>query len=192
MRSRLIGHVTLLSVLLGGFSGAAFADSKVKGKAVGDKEIEKQSAWEQKVMGEDNAKAADLKKIAAAQKLADKARKNPPPPPAPKVKDPNKEGVRAKQEAAIGLPVASDEPTRKKHAAAKKDADNNSANDELGSLVASSLAADKASHGGVSPSAHGDDASSARAKGKGHARASGSTHASAAPSGLDQLFGSGK
>jgi hypothetical protein len=191
MRSRLIGHVTL-TLLLAGLSGAALADSKAKGKAVGDKEIEKQSAWEQKVMGEDSAKAADLKKIAAAQKLADKARKNPPPPPTPKVKDPNKEGVRAKHEAAIGLPIASDEPTRKKHAAAKKDADNNSANDELGSLVASSLAADKASHGGVSPSAHGNDSSSGRTRGKGHARASGGAQSGSSSSALDQLFGSGK
>ena len=50
-------------------------------------------------------------KQAAAQKLAEESKKNPPPEPAPKYKDPNKEGVRAKHEASIGLPIESDDPT---------------------------------------------------------------------------------
>ena len=137
--------------LSGSFS-AAWAQPKGGGKKgtveVGsDKTIEKQSAWEQQVMGEDGAKKNDLKKIAAAQKLAEEARKNPPPPePAKKHKDPSKEGARAKAEASIGLPIESEEAEKsqtKKPLAAKKVEPTNSANDELGALVAASLASDK-------------------------------------------------
>jgi len=137
--------------LSGSFS-AAWAQPKSGGKKstveVGsDKTIEKQSAWEQQVMGEDGAKKNDLKKIAAAQKLAEEARKNPPPPePAKKHKDPSKEGARAKAEASIGLPIESEEAEKsqsKKPLAAKKVEPTNSANDELGALVAASLASDR-------------------------------------------------
>ena len=131
-------------------SSTAWAQPKGKKastEADGDKSIEKQSAWEQKVMGEDSAKKADMKKIAAAQKLAEEARKNPPPEPVKKVKDPNKEGVHAKSEASIGLPIESEEAQKsqaKKPVVAKKVAPS-SADDELGALVAASLASEKKS-----------------------------------------------
>jgi hypothetical protein len=151
MKFKLLGYAALVLFGFAVASGTAAAQGRNRKKGgepsggVSDKNIEKQMAWEQKVMGEDSAKESDMKKIAAAQKLADEARKNPPPPPPPKVKDPNKEGVRAKQEASIGLPIASDEAPRAKKSpvTAKKAEPSNSANDELGALVASSLAEDK-------------------------------------------------
>jgi hypothetical protein len=141
--------VAVLAVVFGLTSGTAFGDPKKKKgtEEAGDKGLDRQMAWENKVMGDDSAKQAELKKIANAQRLAEEARKNPPPPPAPKVKDPNKEGVRAKQEAEIGLPIESEEASQrqaKKSGPAKKAETANSANDELGQLVASSLAADRA------------------------------------------------
>ena len=158
MRSTLLlGHAAVLCLALGFGAQAASAEPRHKQKKESDttdRTLDKQMAWEQKVMGDDGAKTADLKKIAAAQKLADEGRNNPAPPPPPKVKDPNKEGVRAKQEASIGLPIASDEAQGSratKKAAVKKETPSSSANDELGALVASSLAEDKAS-GSASPS----------------------------------------
>jgi len=157
MRSTLLlGHAALLCLTLGLGAQSASAEPRHKQKKESDatdRTLDKQMAWEQKVMGEDGAKKADMKKIAAAQKLADEGRNNPEPPPPPKVKDPNKEGVRAKQEASIGLPIESDQaqsPRAKKAAVAKKEAPSSSANDELGALVATSLAEDKSS-GSVSP-----------------------------------------
>ena len=216
MRSKLLGQVIALTMGLG-MSGALMAQPKNKNKSseVGsDKTIDKQSAWEQKVMGEDSAKKSDLRKIAAAQKLADEARKNPPPIAAPKVKDPSKEGARAKQEASIGLPIASDEATRttKKasagngNASRKATAPSSSANDELGSLVASSLAADKVAASGSPSSPAGDSPSVGRsgnrAKGAARHRAKGGARAKSGGGGvadgagtggsLDQLFAAGK
>lgn len=142
--------VAVLTVVFGLTTSTAFGDPKKKKgtEEAGDKALDRQMAWENKVMGDDSAKQAEMKKIANAQRLAEEARKNPPPPPAPKVKDPNKEGVRAKQEAEIGLPIESEEASQrhaKKSASVKKpEATSNSANDELGQLVASSLAADRA------------------------------------------------
>lgn len=242
MRSKLpaqaLGKVIVLTIGLG-MSAMGYAQPKAKSKsseAGGDKSIEKQSAWEQQVMGEDSAKKSDLRKIAAAQKLADQARKNPPPIAAPKVKDPSKEGVRAKQEASIGLPIASDEAPRSPRGKSGKNAKNgavagdgstgsgswsgkkvaqptSSANDELGSLVATSLAEDKASqaaagtHAGVAGdgplgrSAVNDGrtnrprgGSRAHARGKSRARSGGEGVAGrgSSPGALDQLFAAGK
>ena len=156
-------------------------------EAGGDKSIEKQSAWEQKVMGEDNAKKADMKKIAAAQKLAEEARKNPPPEPVAHHKDPNKEGVRAKREASIGLPIESEQETTSKapkKVAAKK-AEPNSADDELGALVAASLASDKPA---AASSTTSRDGGGRGRKGKGQP----ATAKAAKPSSLDLMFASGK
>ncbi|MES1206569.1 MAG: hypothetical protein ABUS79_11595 [Pseudomonadota bacterium] len=167
------------------------------GESGGDKTIDKQMEWEKKVMGDDKAKQSDMRKIAAAQKLADEAAKNPPPLPAPKVKDPNKEGVRAKQEAAIGLPIASDNEARTKKtsgASAKKAAEaSSSANDELGALVASSLAEEKSTANGTTsqPRANrtkGGGNSGARGKGRSRGRAT----AGGAPSTLDSMFAASK
>jgi len=158
MRSKVFRQVAVVLVVAGAGSLRASAQPKHKAESaeVSDKTMDKQMAWENKVMGEDRAKQADMKKIAAAQKLADEARKHPAPEPAPRVKDPNKEGVHAKQEAAIGLPIASEEAeaarrSKKGLSAKKAAAPSGSANDELGALVASSLASDKAgrSDGGV-------------------------------------------
>jgi hypothetical protein len=177
--------------LSGSFS-AAWAQPKSGGKkgtveAGSDKTIEKQSAWEQQVMGEDAAKKNDLKKIAAAQKLAEEARKNPPPPePAKKHKDPSKEGARAKAEASIGLPIESEEAEKsrtKKPLAAKKVEPSNPANDELGALVAASLASDK-KEAAMAPAPANATTSSSRgrsAKGK-------TTTAKASGSSLDKIF----
>ena len=180
MRSMLLRQVAVVLVL-GVGAASVHAEPKNKGKSSdsSDKSIDKQMAWENKVMGEDSAKQADMKKIAAAQKLAEEARKHPAPEPAPKVKDPNKEGVRAKQEASIGLPIASDEEAsrhaKKSSGGAKKTtAAPSSSNDELGALVASSLASDK---GGAS------DSGSKAGKGKGKCGKSGG-----APSSLDLMF----
>jgi len=164
-----------------------------------DRTIEKQSAWEQKVMGDDGGKRADLEKIANAQRLGDEARKNPPPQAPKKHKDPNKEGARAKNEATIGLPIASEEKAPPKRttpapAAGKKAARGDSANDELGALVATSLADDR--KGGAAPA---PATSSAARTGHGPARAgkgrgkSGRPSAAAppAPSSLDRMFSAG-
>ena len=154
-----------------------------------DKTIEKQSAWEQQVMGEDAAKKNDLKKIAAAQKAAEEARKNPPPPePAKKHKDPSKEGARAKAETSIGLPIESEEAEKsqtKKPLAAKKVEPNNSANDELGALVAASLASDRKEAATVPSSPRASNASS-----KGRASKGKTTTTAKAGSGssLDKIF----
>jgi hypothetical protein len=195
MRSKLIGYVIALTVGFG-LSSVAVAQPKNRSKgsdSLGDKSIEKQSEWENKVMGDDATKRAEMKKIAAAQKLAADAAKNPPPVAAPKVKDPNKEGVRAKQEASIGLPIASDSEAQhaKKAAGPKKAAPApNSANDELGALVASSLAEDKGSDASASSSAKGGNRTKGgfgSAKGKGHAKAGGGGSSS-----LDQMFAADK
>jgi hypothetical protein len=202
MRSKVLGYVIALTA---GFalSTVARAEPKNRGKASasdGDKSIDKQMEWEKKVMGDDGGKAAEMRKIAAAQKIADEAAKRPPPIQAPKVKDPNKEGVRAKQEAAIGLPIASDQEThtptpRKGGGNSKKAAEpKSSANDELGALVASSLAEDKA------PDSHAratrDRASQARAgqtsAGARGAKGKGRTRAPSAPNSLDQMFATSK
>jgi hypothetical protein len=185
----LLGYVIALTV---GFamSSVAYAEPKNRAKASAsdsDKSIDKQMEWEKKVMGDDGGKAADMKKIAAAQKLADEAAKRPPPVQAPKVKDPNKEGVRAKQEAAIGLPIASDQEAHalKKTGGSKRSAEQkSSADDELGALVASSLAEDKApgSHARTSQ----PKSASHAAKGKGRAKAT------VAPSSLDEMFAASK
>ncbi|HEX2658929.1 MAG TPA: hypothetical protein VHU40_11685 [Polyangia bacterium] len=155
-----------------------------------DKSIEKQSAWEQKVMGEDSAKKADAKKIANAQRLAEEARKNPPPEPVAHHKDPNKEGVRAKREASIGLPIESEQEQKaapKKVAAAKKAETSGPANDELGALVAASLADEKKQSGGATAS------NDVGAHGKGRKAKGRETAAkSAEPSSLDRMFAGGK
>ena len=157
-------------------------------EAGADKSIEKQSAWEQKVMGEDSAKKADAKKIANAQRLAEEARKNPPPEPVQHHKDPNKEGVRAKREASIGLPIESEQETKsapKKVAAAKK-TEASPANDELGALVAASLADDKKATGPATASSDsGNRGHGKKAKGR-------ETTAKAEPSSLDRMFAGGK
>lgn len=151
MRSRQLGCVIGLTVAVA-FSSVALGQGKGKGKSTeaGDKTMDKQMEWEKSVMGADNAKAADAKKIANAEKIRKEALKHPPPIPAPKVKDPNKEGVRAKQEASIGLPIESDNysPAHKK-AAAKKAAPTASDSDELGALVATSLAEHKHADAGA-------------------------------------------
>jgi len=180
MRSMLLSQVAVVLVLgVGAASVHAEPKNKAKVSDSTDKSIDKQMAWENKEMGEDSSKQADMKKIAAAQKLAEEARKHPAPEPAPKVKDPNKEGVRAKQEASIGLPIASEEEAshhaKKASSPSKKTAAApNSGNDELGALVASSLASDKS---GSSDSA----AKSGKGKGK-HGKAG------SAPSSLDLMF----
>jgi len=189
MRFKLLGTVTLMSLGLGLSTGAYGQGNKKNKGQVGDQTIDKQMAWENKVMGEDQTKSAEMRKIAAAQKLAEEARKNPPPEPAPKVKDPNKEGVRAKQEAAIGLAIPSDEPEHKakKAPVAKKAETKSSTDDELGQLVAASLAEEK-----PEPAAHkGATAASPKArKAKGRKGKGGGT--AAAPSALDQMFAAGK
>lgn len=159
--------------------------------------IEKQSAWEQKVMGDDSEKKAEMKKIAAAQKMAEEARKNPPPEPAVHHKDPSKEGVNAKREASIGLPIEDDmdKPAHKKAPVAKK-ADTNEADDELGAFVAASLASEKKSETAA------DEKSVASAspgrkvhgrKGKGRKGKPGKAAATdAQPNALDRMFGGGQ
>ena len=198
MRSKLLRVVLFVCFGLAVGVGTVVAQPKNKGKsgqAGGDQTMDKQMAWEQKVMGDDSAKRADMKKIAAAQKLAEEAKKNPAPAPAPKVKDPNKEGVRAKQEAAIGLPIADEAPQHasKKAAVAKKTSPAPSGgNDELGALVASSLAEDRKADPGTSAS--GDDEGQKGKRGhKGKAKG-GKAHAAASsgpPSSLDRLLTSG-
>jgi hypothetical protein len=189
-------------------SAPAAAEPKSKSKSsseAGDKSIDKQMAWEQKVMGEDGAKKADMKKIAAAQKLAEESRKNPPPEPAPTHKDPNKEGVRAKHEASIGLPIESDEAPKSNSAkratvAKKTAAPSSSANDELGALVASSLASDKKAEAAENDSADSEASTARPSRGKGHKGRRAKAHGKAstasakpdAPSSLDQMFAAGK
>lgn len=188
--------VAVLAVVFGFASGTAFGDPKKKKgtEEAGDKGFDRQMAWENKVMGDDSAKQAEMKKIANAQRLAEEARKNPPPPPAPKAKDPNKEGVRAKQEAEIGLPIESEEASQrqvKKSGGAKKaETANNSANDELGQLVASSLAADRAQDREREQA----EARAARSHGKrgtvkGRTPMRGRASSPSSSSSLDQLFG---
>ena len=173
---------------------------KASGAEVGaDHTMEKQSAWEQKVMGDDGGKRADMKKIAAAQKLGEDARKNPPPEPPKKHKDPNKEGVRAKNEAAIGLPIASDEKSPAKRATSapvpsKKAWRGDSTNDELGALVASSLADDRKGGAAAGP-VTGAPAAAGRGPGRGgkaHGkRGRTAAAAPAAASSLDRMFSAG-
>lgn len=195
MHSRLSGLTLALCLGVSGLglsiaTSTAWAQPKNKKGPVeaGDKSFEKQSAWEEKVMGEDGAKQADKKKIAAAQKLAEETRKNPPPEPVKKHKDPNKEGARAKNEASIGLPIESEEAqktTPKKATVAKKAEPGGSANDELGALVASSLASDK-----KADAAPASDASSARGhKSRTKGKAAAKTEE---PSSLDRIFSAGK
>ncbi len=188
MRSKLAGYVIALTV---GFSlsTAAFAQPKHRNKGSdsgGDKAMEKQSDWEKKVMGDDKAKQADMRKIAAAQKLAEEAAKNPPPAPAVRHKDPNKEGARAKQEAALNLPIESDKELQPKKAptVAKKIAPppKSSTDDALGALVASSLAEEKAADANASGSAKSN-----RTKGgKTRAKSGGGSSSS-----LDKMFAGG-
>jgi hypothetical protein len=180
MRFRFFRQVAVVLVFAGAGGASAYAQSKGQSRSseVGDRGMDKQMDWENKVMGDDSAKRADMKKIAAAQKVADQARKHPAPEPVAKVKDPSKEGVRAKQEAAIGLPIASEEEAAhhaKKTSTAKKSVAPSSANDELGALVASSLAADKAA---PAPPTKGKPA---KTKGK-HVKAKASS------SSLDDMF----
>ena len=183
MQSRLLGTVCLALGLI--LCGAAHAEGKKK-KGDGDHTLDGQMAFEKKVMGEDSTKAAEMKKIAAAQKLAEEARKNPPPEPAPKVKDPNKEGVRAKQEATIGLAIPEEEPQHTKKATLKKaEPKASSTDDELGKLVAASLAEDKPekaapAHSNTSSNTKGRKGKSRKAKGGGES--------SSGPTGLDSLF----
>ena len=183
MRSTLLGTVCLALGLI--FCGAAHAEGKKK-KGDGDHTLDGQMAFEKKVMGEDSTKAAEMKKIAAAQKLAEEARKNPPPEPAPKVKDPNKEGVRAKQEATIGLAIPEEEPQHTKKATAKKtEPKAASTDDALGKLVAASLAEDKPEK--AAP-AHSNAASNTKGR-KGKSRKTkGGGESSSGPTGLDSLF----
>lgn len=187
MRSKLLGRVAVVLVCAGAAPVGVKAQPKRKAETteVSDKGMDKQMAWENKVMGEDRAKQADMKKIAAAQKLADEARKHPAPEPAPKVRDPNKEGVRAKQEAAIGLPIASDEEAsrhaKKAPSTRRAAAPSGSANDELGALVASSLASEKSSDTRSTTQA---DRSGRSAGSKGKAKRPGKS----APSALDKIF----
>lgn len=191
MRSKFLGYVISLTIGLA-VSSVALAQPKGRSKGASssastDKTIDKQMEWEKKVMGDDSAKAADMKKIAAAQKLADEAARNPPPVQAPKPKDPNKEGVRAKQEAAIGLPIASDQETRTRKSpgnSKKATAPASSSNDELGALVASSLAEEKSADVSNEKTARG------KGRGKGNARSAGKS--GAAPSTLDQMFATSK
>jgi hypothetical protein len=205
MRSRFPRVLPVVCLGLGGLvlslmASPAFADSKNKKTATeagGDKSIEKQSAWEQKVMGEDSAKKADMKKIAAAQKLAEEARKNPPPEPAVHHKDPNKEGARAKRESSIGLPIESEEAeknTTKRAPVAKKVAPSNSSNDELGALVAASLASDRkaAPPAADSASDSGSASKSHGRKSKSRGKVAAAPKADAAPSSLDRMFAGGK
>ena len=207
MRSRFRRILPLACVGLVGLVASPVSaqprNKKSPTEADGDKSIEKQSAWEQKVMGEDGAKKADMKKIAAAQKLAEEARKNPPPEPVVHHKDPNKEGVRAKRESTIGLPIESEEAEKtavvRKAPVAKKVEPSNSANDELGALVAASLASEKQ---GSSASDNGGNSEEgvARATSKGHGRRSkgrgkasaSAGKASAAPGSLDRMLAGGK
>jgi hypothetical protein len=204
MHSRFSGLAVAVCLGVGGLglslTGAtAWAQPKNKKAASEtgtDKSFEKQSAWEQKVMGEDGGKKADMKKIAAAQKLAEEARKNPPPEPVVHHKDPNKEGARAKREASIGLPIESEEAAAKspgkKTTVAKKAEPNGSANDELGALVAASLAGEKS---GV-PSSSGQSSldHDRSGGGKGH-KSKGRGKAPSAkadpPSSLDRMFSNG-
>jgi hypothetical protein len=187
MRSRFLGYVIALTVGVG-LSGSAWAQKNRNKKAeADDTTIEKQSEWEKKVMGEDAAKKNEMKKIAEAKRLADEAAKHPQPVAAPKPKDPNKEGVRAKQEAAIGLPIESDnEPAkvaRKNNAANKKAEPSSSSNDALGALVASSLAEDRSAE--AAAKSKGNRTKGGAGRGKGKAAASGT-------SSLDQMFAAGK
>jgi len=174
----------------------AFAQKNKKQPAAaseaGNGSIEKQSAWEQKVMGQDGEKEADRKKIAAAQKMAAEAKKNPPPEPVVHHKDPSKEGVNAKRESSIGLPIESEEAEKSapKKAVAKKAAPASSApaNDELGALVAASLASDKKAEEAEKSSASGAKGHAAKGK-KGKAT---SAKADPPPSSLDRMFAGGK
>jgi len=156
MRSTLVA-LSVGLLCLGASSAALAKKPKAAAPAKGETQVEQTLSWEQKVMGDDGGKRADLKKIAAAQRLGDEARKNPPPEPPKKHKDPNKEGARAKNEAAIGLPIASEEKARAKPAApaprpaGKKPAPGDSANDELGALVAASLASASKLSSGLKP-----------------------------------------
>lgn len=194
--SRLVPVACLgLGVLFVSLTAApAFAQKNKKPAAAteaGSGSIEKQSAWEQKVMGQDGEKEADRKKIAAAQKMAAEAKKNPPPEPVVHHKDPSKEGVNAKRESSIGLPIESEEAEKSapKKTVAKKaaPASNSGANDELGALVAASLASDKKTEEAEkTPSAAKGRASKAK-KGKGT-----SAKADTQPSSLDRMFAGGK
>lgn len=175
----------------------AFAQKNKKPAAAseaGNGSIEKQSAWEQKVMGQDGEKEADRKKIAAAQKMAAEARKNPPPEPAVHHKDPSKEGVNAKRESSIGLPIASDEAEKaapKKTVAKKSTAPASSSNDELGALVAASLASDKKAEEVEKSSSSPSPGKARAAKGK-KSKATTSAKADAQPSSLDRMFAGDK
>ena len=208
MRSKLSGAALVLCL---GAAGAAISlasptvlaqprTKKPPADVAGDRSLEKQSAWEQKVMGDDSGKKADMKKIAAAQKLADEARKNPPPEPPKKYKDPNKEGARAKSEAAIGLPIASEEAERAQpnKAKVKTPVGNKakalqpsagSAHDELGALVADSLASDRKAGSSVSAAAPTERARPGKERGS---RRRSAPSAAAAPSSLDRMFSAGK
>jgi hypothetical protein len=192
MRSKVLGSLIALSMSFG-ISTIVQAQHKTRSKGAGplaEKTIDQQMEWEKKVMGDDHAKQADLRKIAAAQKLANESAKHPPPIAAPKVKDPSKEGVRAKQEAAIGLPIESDLRSGKstKTSSAKKIAETrSSSDDELGALVATSLAEERS--GGAGPATavrpnrtKGGSGGGMKLKGKNRGRAGGE------PSALDQMF----
>jgi hypothetical protein len=190
MRSKFVGYVIVLTVGLALSSLVSAQPKKNKGAdSGGDRSMDKQMDWEKKVMGDDSTKRSEMKKIAAAQRLAEEAAKNPPPIQGPKVKDPNKEGVRAKQEAAIGLPIASDQDAHgnKKNSAggAKKAVvPPSSANDELGALVATSLAEEKSSDSNAVGRSRTRTKGGSNGGAKGRARAK----SGGAPSSLDQMF----
>jgi hypothetical protein len=176
----------------------AFAQKNKKPAAsaeAGNGSIEKQSAWEQKVMGQDGDKEADRKKIAAAQRMAAEAKKNPPPEPAVHHKDPSKEGVNAKRESSIGLPIESEEAEKSapKKTVAKKSgtASSGSSNDELGALVAASLANDKKAEAADSSSSSSGSARAGKGK-KGRAAKAPAAKADTQPSSLDRMFAGGK
>lgn len=148
MRSTLVA-LSVGLLCLGASSAALAKKPKAAAPAKGDGQVEQTLSWEQKVMGDDAAKRADMEKINAARVAQEKAKNAPPP--APVKKDPNKEGVRAKGEASIDLPIAEEEPTHTtKTPSAKKAkaAAPSSANDELGQLVAASLQEDKSGASG--------------------------------------------
>ena len=140
-----------VSMLCVGATGAAWAKKPTKAAAPkSDAQVEQTLSWEQKVMGDDAAKKADMERINAARIAQEKAKNAPPPPPVKK--DPNKEGVRAKGEASIDLPIAEDEAPAKKAPGPKKAkaAAPSSDSDELGQLVAASLQEDKGAAKGKS------------------------------------------
>ena len=132
---------------------------------------------------------------AAAQKLGEETRKNPPLEPAKKHRDPNKEGARAKNEATIGLPIASDEKAPAKRATpapppSKRAARGSAANDELGALVATSLADDRKGSAAAAPATSPPPrtGNGPGRGGKSRGKRGRTAAAPPAPSSLDRMF----